>query len=252
MFDPQRLAAALYAWDGLTAERYESPYGMFVHNTVRDELPHSTGLQSARCLNEQFPDFLVALEANYKRFDKSHRWLSGYDPRSLAFLSQGLLPLGYSSQVYWAMVKTTASSRAVNPDLEVRITEPAQQEGYATVQLEAAQLEGTDEREISYAREMLRQLGGREAVVYQGGQAIAAGGYYRVDGITCLTSFVTGAASRGQGAATALVAAILAQPEVASSEATVLCALEGESLKLYESLGFTRNHFFFVFSKPDL
>ncbi|NJK43831.1 MAG: hypothetical protein HC933_05690 [Pleurocapsa sp. SU_196_0] len=114
MIDPYRIAAAEYAWDGFTAERLESPYGVFVHNTVLDNRAHATGLQYARCLDAQLPDFLANLEANYKRHPFTHRWITGFDVRSLAYLSSGLLPLGFAAELYWALVKTLPSSREIN------------------------------------------------------------------------------------------------------------------------------------------
>lgn len=245
MIAPQRIAAAEYAWDGFDADRFESPYGSFIHNRVRDDRRHATGLQFARCLEDQLPDFLAVLEANYKRYGFTHRWITGFDVRSLAHLSSGLLPLGYELEVCWALVKTNPSTRGVNDALEVRFSAPFEQDGFAGVHLE----DDPDEGGVSYMREMLRQLGGREIVVYEDDQPVSAGGYYVHDGITRFSKLVTRASARGRGAASALIQRTLEQPDVASSDAVVLCAREDGPMKLYESLGFTRNHFFFNFSK---
>jgi predicted GNAT family N-acyltransferase len=245
MIDPYRIAAAEYAWDGFTAERFESPYGMFVHNTVRDDRAHATGLQFARCLEDQLPDFLAALEANYKRFGFTHRWITGFDVRSIAHLSSGLLPLGYDMEVYWALVRTNPSTKGVNETLEVRFSAPFQQDAFATVHLE----DDPDEGGVSYMREMLRQLGGQEIVVYENDTPVAAGGYYVFGGITRFSRLYTRIEARGRGAASTLVQRTLERPDVASSDAAVLCVSENGPLKLYESLGFTRNNFFFNFSK---
>jgi GNAT superfamily N-acetyltransferase len=244
MIDPYRIAAAEYAWDGFTAERLESPYGVFVHNLVLDNRVHATGLQFARCLDAQLPEFLANLEANYKRHPYTHRWITGFDPRSLAYLSSGLLPLGFTSEVYWALVKSLPSSREINDALTVRVAAPFQDEGFATVQLEDTDAEG-----VAYQRTMLHKLEGREVVVYDGETPIASGGYYVFEGITRFSRIVTRAEHRGRGAATALIETVCQQPEVASSDAIVLCVGENGPLKLYESLGFTRNNFFFNFSK---
>ncbi|MFN2115698.1 MAG: GNAT family N-acetyltransferase [Anaerolineae bacterium] len=226
----------MHAAPGTTTD---TRFGRFVHDSRFPTRHDAHQLLDARCTPDEVPTLLGVLDELYEGAGCAFQKMTLHDASTAQHLIPQLVGRGWSCRRENLMPLRHAPVRFRSEEVDVRVVPYDDPEAHRA---RVALANHGHLRALRYRQAQDQRIGGEVLIGYLGGEPAGTTGWFVVDGVARFRPVSTIERFRLRGVATTLILHVQDHPAVRAADALVIFCGDDGPIRLYEQLGFEREH----------